>query len=65
MSNIKNHGVDMNKKTLAELSFSGVKELSDEVAATSSGGAANVYRDVNYLGGGISRVSASQTLLTW
>nr|ADO19179.1 hypothetical protein Nfla_6402 [Nostoc flagelliforme str. Sunitezuoqi] len=53
MSNIKNHGVDMNKKTLAELSFSGVKELSDEVAATSSGGAANVYRDVNYLGGEI------------
>ncbi|MEH2325239.1 MAG: beta/gamma crystallin-related protein [Nostoc sp.] len=38
MSNINNNGVDMNKKTLAELSLSAVKELNDEVAATCSGG---------------------------
>ncbi|MEH2242816.1 MAG: beta/gamma crystallin-related protein [Nostoc sp.] len=37
MSNINNRG-DMNKKTLAQLSFSAVKELNDEVAATCSGG---------------------------
>ncbi|WP_100897054.1 beta/gamma crystallin-related protein [Nostoc flagelliforme] len=54
MSNIKNQGVDMNKKTLAELSFSAVKELSDEVAATSSGGVATIYRDINFQGGGIA-----------
>ncbi|MBD2468755.1 beta/gamma crystallin-related protein [Nostoc sp. FACHB-145] len=38
MSNINNHAVDMNKQTLAELNFSAVKELNDEVAATCSGG---------------------------
>ncbi|MEH1834179.1 MAG: beta/gamma crystallin-related protein [Nostoc sp.] len=38
MSNINNNGVDMNKKTLAELSFTAVKELNDEMAATCSGG---------------------------
>lgn len=40
----------MNKKTLAELSFSAVNELSDEVAATSSGGAAILYQDINFRG---------------
>lgn len=38
MSDINNNGVNMNKKTLAQLSFSAVKELNDEVAATCSGG---------------------------
>ena len=50
MSNIKNQGIDMNKKTLAELSFSAVNELSDEVAATSSGGVAILYQDINFGG---------------
>ncbi|WP_414518221.1 beta/gamma crystallin-related protein [Nostoc sp. PCC 9305] len=38
MSNINNNGVDMNNQTLTELSFSAVKEINDEVAATCSGG---------------------------
>ncbi|KAB8332899.1 hypothetical protein SD80_013490 [Scytonema tolypothrichoides VB-61278] len=38
MSNINNHGVDMNNNTLAQLNLSAVKELNDEVAATCSGG---------------------------
>ncbi|MEH2086014.1 beta/gamma crystallin-related protein [Nostoc sp.] len=38
MSNINNNGVDMNNQTLAQLSFSAVKELNDEVAASCSGG---------------------------
>ncbi|MEH1908026.1 MAG: beta/gamma crystallin-related protein [Nostoc sp.] len=38
MSNINNHGADMNNQTLAQLSLSAVKELNDEVAATCSGG---------------------------
>ncbi|MEH2318044.1 beta/gamma crystallin-related protein [Nostoc sp.] len=54
MSNINNYGVDMNKITLTELSFSTVKELSDEVAATCSGGTASLFRDANFQGGGIT-----------
>ena len=54
MSNINNYGVDMNKKTLTELSFSAVKELNDEVAATCSGGNVSLYRDGNFQGGGIT-----------
>ncbi|MBN3874044.1 beta/gamma crystallin-related protein [Nostoc sp. JL33] len=53
MSNINNYGVDINNKTLAELSFSAVKELSDEVAATCSGGSVSLFRDGNFKGGGI------------
>jgi Beta/Gamma crystallin len=48
MSNINNDGVDMNKKTLAELSFTTVKELSNELAATCSGGTATLYEDDNF-----------------
>ncbi|WP_375507271.1 beta/gamma crystallin-related protein [uncultured Nostoc sp.] len=54
MSSINNYGVDMNDKTLAELSFSAVKELSDEVAATCSGGNVSLFRDKNFQGGGIT-----------
>ncbi|MDZ8235969.1 MAG: beta/gamma crystallin-related protein [Nostoc sp. ChiQUE01a] len=54
MSNINNYGVDMNKKTLTELSFSAVKELNDEVAATCSGGNVSIFRGANFQGGGIT-----------
>ncbi|MEH2165229.1 MAG: beta/gamma crystallin-related protein [Nostoc sp.] len=59
MSNINKHGVDMNKKTLAQLNLSAVKELNDEVAATCSGGVfyknspdpdVVFYRDINFGG---------------
>ncbi|MDF5732473.1 MAG: beta/gamma crystallin-related protein [Rhizonema sp. PD38] len=43
MSNINNHGVDMNSNTLAQLNLSVVKELNDEVAATCSGGVGFLY----------------------
>ncbi|MBW4616637.1 MAG: peptidase inhibitor family I36 protein [Desmonostoc vinosum HA7617-LM4] len=54
MSNINNYGVDMNKKTLTELSFSAVKELNDEVAGTCSGGRVNIYEGINFQGRGIT-----------
>lgn len=43
MSNINNHGVDMNNNTLAQLNLSAVKEINDEVAATCSGGVGYLY----------------------
>ncbi|RCJ21446.1 hypothetical protein A6770_30425 [Nostoc minutum NIES-26] len=52
MSNINNYGVDMNKKTLTELSFSAVKELNDEVAATCSGGSVTLFGATNFNGQG-------------
>lgn len=67
MSNINNDGVDMNKITLAELSFTAVKELNDEVAASCSGGVyyklgpnpdVIFYRGLNATGGGL-RLNAS------
>ncbi|WP_414573864.1 beta/gamma crystallin-related protein [Nostoc sp. CCY 9925] len=54
MSNINNYGVDMNNKTLTELSFSAVKELNDELAATCSGGRVNIFQDANFQGRGIT-----------
>ncbi|MEH2459687.1 beta/gamma crystallin-related protein [Nostoc sp.] len=68
MSNINNHRVDMNTKTLAELSFSAVKELDDKVAATCSGGEGYtggndpdviLYRDGGFGGGNPLAVNAS------
>ncbi|MEH2165228.1 MAG: beta/gamma crystallin-related protein [Nostoc sp.] len=69
MSNIKKHAVDiMNQKTLAELSFSAVKELNDKVAATCSGGVAYtgsndpdviLYRDGGFGGSNPLAVNAS------
>ncbi|WP_425525995.1 beta/gamma crystallin-related protein [Halotia branconii] len=41
----------MNSKTLTEVSFSAVKELNDEVAATCSGGAVSLWRDAGFQGG--------------
>lgn len=67
MSNINNR-VDMNNKTLAQLSFSAVKELNDDVAATCSGGVAStggndpdiiLYRDLGFGGGNPLGVNAS------
>ncbi|MBN4006228.1 beta/gamma crystallin-related protein [Nostoc sp. LPT] len=43
MSNINNHGVDMNNNTLAQLNLSAVKEINDEVAANCSGGVGYLY----------------------
>ncbi|MEH2256163.1 beta/gamma crystallin-related protein [Nostoc sp.] len=63
MSNINNYGVDMSNKSLAELSFSAVKELSDEVAATCGGGSASIYRDINYKGGGIKYYNGDSNLV--
>ncbi|MEH2046060.1 beta/gamma crystallin-related protein [Nostoc sp.] len=68
MSNINNYGVDMNKKTLAQLNLSAVKELNDEVAATCSGGVAYtgsndpdviLYRDGGFGGSDPLSVNAS------
>ncbi|MHC5939452.1 beta/gamma crystallin-related protein [Nostoc sp.] len=67
MSKINNKGVDMNNQTLAQLSFSAVKELNDEVAATCSGGVSYLgsndpdvifYRDINF-GGDSLNLNAS------
>lgn len=58
----------MNKKTLAELSFSAVKQLDDKVAATCSGGEGYtggndpdviLYRDAGFGGGNPLAVNAS------
>ncbi|MEH2424771.1 MAG: beta/gamma crystallin-related protein [Nostoc sp.] len=63
MSNINNYGVDMNNKSLTELSLSAVTELSDEVAATCSGGSATIYRDVDFKGGGIKYFNGDSNLV--
>jgi hypothetical protein len=63
MSNINDYGVDMNNKTLVEFNFSPVDELSDEDAAAFSGGAATIYRDVNFKGGGLKYSSGDRNLV--
>ncbi|MCC5618776.1 peptidase inhibitor family I36 protein [Nostoc sp. CHAB 5836] len=63
MSNINNYGVDMNKKTLAELNLSAVNELRDEDAAAFSGGAATIYRDANFKGGGLKYSNGDSNLV--
>lgn len=63
MSNINNYGVDMNNQTFAELNLSAVKEVSDEAAATCSGGSASIYRDINFNGGGLRFFNGDSNLV--